>query len=106
MPKTPVADRNPSFEAGGVIKVSGNFLLDHEEDILGLVRHQGKLVAEKNPQAKITNIKKANGGLVITISDHNLAMKIGKALTSAYKGDHNYKFSHGDQFVEVEWKRD
>jgi len=106
MPRSPVADRNPSAESGGVIRISGAFLLDHEEDILNLVKHQGSLSEQKNPTAKVTTIEKSDGTIVVTASDHNLVMKIGKALTHAYKGSHNYKFRDGDKFVEVDWKRD
>lgn len=106
MPRDPVVSRNPKFERGGIVNISGAFLLDHEEDILNLVKHQGKLAAEKNAEHRVININKASGGIVVLVSDHNLAMKIGKALTHAYKGDHQYKFAQGEQFVEINWRRD
>jgi len=106
MPRHPIGFRNPEYEQGGVINISGAFLLDHEEDVLNLIKHQGKLAVEKNPAHKVTKIDKANGGIVVETSDHNLAMKIGKALTSAYKGEHQYKFREGEKFVEINWRRD
>ncbi|MFH1826339.1 MAG: hypothetical protein ABH823_03510 [bacterium] len=93
-------------EQGGIIRLSGQFLLDHEEDILSLIKHQAKLAEERNPGQKVTSIKKAKGGIVVQTSDHNLTMHIGKALTKAYKGIHQYKFSKGERFVEVDWQRD
>jgi len=98
--------RNPDTELGGVIKISGKFLLDHESDIVNLVNHEGKLAEERNPKAKINKIEKANGGLVVEVSEHNLAMRIGKALSSAYKGEHHYNFREGEKFAEVIWRRD
>ena len=99
--------RNPQkIEEGGLIKLSGAFLLDHEEEILNLVKKEGKLASERNEKAKLVKIDKANGSLAITTSDHNLALRIGKALTHAYKGQHSYKFLKGEKFVEVEWQRD
>lgn len=98
--------RNPDTELGGVIKISGAFLLDHEEDILNLVKHEGKLSEQKNPKARITKIEKVDGGILVEVTEHNLAMRIGKALQSAYKGEHHYNFRKGEKFAEVYWKRD
>jgi len=93
-------------EEGGIIKIYGAFLLDHEQDILNLVKHEGKLAEERNPAAKVAKIAKANGGFEVTTTDHNLALKIGKALSHAYKGEHTYKFLKEEKFVEVVWQRD
>jgi hypothetical protein len=115
MPKGPVGRekgvryeqwRNRDTELGGIIKISGKFLLDHEEEILNLVKHEGKLAEERNPKAKVSKIEKANGGIVVEVSEHNLAMRIGKALHNAYKGEHHYNFREGEKFAEVVWKRD
>lgn len=94
------------IEEGGLIKLSGSFLLDHEEEIVNLVKHEGKLAEQKNPLHKVTKIEKVDAGIVVQTSDHNLAMKIGKALNHAYKGKHQYKFLSGEKYVEVDWKRD
>lgn len=94
------------IEEGGIIKISGSFLLDHEEEIVNLVKHEGKLAEEKNPLHRVSKIEKANGGLVAEVTDHNLTLHIGKRLVSAYKGAHQYKFLKGEKFVEVDWRRD
>jgi hypothetical protein len=94
------------IEEGGVIRLSGKFLLDHEDEILGLIKHQGKLAEEKNADHKILNIEKVDGGITVRLSEHNLALHIGKALTHAYKGEHTYKFLDAEKFVEVDWRRD
>ncbi|OGB87337.1 hypothetical protein A3H38_00690 [candidate division WOR-1 bacterium RIFCSPLOWO2_02_FULL_46_20] len=99
--------RSPDkIEEGGVVNLSGAFLLDHEEEIINLVKHEGKLATERNPKAKVSKIAKANGGLLVETTDHNLALRIGKALYRAYKGDHQYKFLKDEKFVRVDWKRD
>ncbi|MBI5078823.1 hypothetical protein HZB08_02250 [Candidatus Saganbacteria bacterium] len=93
-------------EEGGVVRISGTFLLDHESDILNLVKHEGKLAEERGAAHRVTKIEKADGGIIVETSEHNLALRIGKALVSAYKGDHTYKFPRGEKFVEVDWRRD
>ena len=115
MPKGPVGRekgvryeqwRNPDAQEGGVIRISGGFLLDHEAEIVNLVKHEGRLAEERNHNARVTRIEKTDGGIVIETSDHNLAQRIGKALHRAYKGEHRFKFRPGEKFVEVDWKRD
>ena len=94
------------IEEGGVVRISGKFLLDHEEEIVSLVKHEAQKAEQKNPEHRISKIEKANGSIVVVVSDHNLAFHIGKALVHAYKGEHEYKFLKGEKFVEVIWKRD
>ena len=98
--------KQKEVEEGGVVRISGNFLLDHEADILNLVKHQGKLAEQKNPDHRVVKIGKEKGRIVVETSDHNLAMRIGKALSHAYRGKHKYKFMAGEKFVEVDWQRD
>lgn len=95
-----------AIEQGGLIKLSGAFLLDHADELVNLIKHEGKLAEQRNPLHKVSKIDKVNGGVVVETTDHNLAMHIGKALVHAYKGEHKYKFSKDENFVEVDWKRD
>ncbi len=94
------------IEEGGIIRLTGKFLLDHEEEILGLIKREGTLAEQKNPAHKVAAIDKVDGGILVQITDHNLAMHIGKSLVHAYKGQHDYKFLEGERYVEVDWKRD
>lgn len=113
MSRGPVGDRHfegfmipKKIEQGGIIRISGAFLLDHEEEIISLVKHEAQLAEKKNAGYRINKIEKANGGITVEVSEHNLALHIGKALHHAYKGQHQYKFRPGEKFVEVDWKRD
>ncbi len=94
------------MEEGGVINISGKFLLDHESDIVSLIKHQADLAAQKNPAHRLTRLDKVNGGIVVGFSDHNVTLHVGKALANAYKGEHKFKFLKGEKFVEVDWKKD
>lgn len=98
--------RPQKIEEGGIIRMSGAFLLDHEEEILNLVKTEGRLGKERNPGSYITKIQKADGKILVETSSHSLAMHIGKSLQRAYKGEHEYKFLKGEKFVEVNWRRD
>lgn len=94
------------IEAGGMVTLSGAFLKDHEEEILGLIKHESSCAEQDNPAHKVTNIEKKDGKIIVTTSMHGLAMHIGKSLMHAYKGEHKFTFSHDEKYVEVEWKRD
>ena len=94
------------IEEGGVINISGKFLLDHEDEVVNLIKHQAEMAAQKNPDHRLTRLDKVDGSIVAGFSDHNLTLHIGKALSRAYKGEHNFKFLKGEKFVEVDWKRD
>lgn len=94
------------IEEGGVIRLFGKFLLDHEDEIVNLVKHEGNLAEQRNPKHRVNKIEKGSGGIVAETSTHNLALHIGKCLVHAYKGKHEYRFLKGEKFVEVIWRRD
>jgi len=98
--------KQKKVEEGGVIHISGSFLADHADEIINLVKHEGKAWEADNPTAKLTSIEKANGGFKVETTNHKLALHIGKCLHKAYKGLHEYKFLKQEKFVEVNWKRD
>ena len=75
-------DSRNKIEEGGLLKISGNFLLDHEEEVLNLVKHEGRMAAEKNPNARVIGIEKKDGGIEVSISDHNLALHIGRLMNA------------------------
>lgn len=99
--------RDPEkIEEGGLLRISGAFILDHEEEILNLIKKEGKLEEQRNPNARIKKIEKNNGGISVETTHHSLAMHMGKSLQRAYKGEHKYRFLKGQKYVEVDWKRD
>lgn len=98
--------RNPDVEEGGIVRIAGKFLLDHETEILNLIKHEDKLAQERNPNHKVTKIEKIDDMIVVEVSVHNLAERIGHALKSAYKGEIDLKFRPGEKFVEIDWRRD
>ena len=50
------------IEEGGIIRLSGKFLLDHGEEVIGLMKHEGEAAEKKNPHHRITRIEKVDGG--------------------------------------------
>lgn len=94
------------IEEGGVLNISGNFIKDHSDEILNLIKNESAVFEKKNAAHKILDIKKSDNSIVVDFTEHHLAMHVGKALVHAYKGEHEYKFLPGEKYVEVDWKRD
>lgn len=93
-------------EKGGIVKISGAFLLDHEDDILNLVKKESQVAEGQNPEHRVTKIEKIDGRITVQVSEHTLASHIGKSLSRAYKGELETKYHEGEMFSEVSWKRD
>ncbi|HTY12915.1 MAG TPA: hypothetical protein VMD02_01870 [Candidatus Omnitrophota bacterium] len=98
--------QNTQKEAGGLVRIRGAFLKDHENDIVNLVKSESGRSAAHNPEHRVTDISKVDGGIDVTTSESSLAMHIGKSLNLAYKGEHKFTFSHDEKYIEVDWKRD
>lgn len=93
------------IEEGGLIKLSGSFLLDHETDLINLINNEGKLAEDHDAKSRLVKVEKKDGAIWAVTSTHNLALHIGKALTHAYQGSHEFKFLNGEKYVEVHWER-
>lgn len=88
------------IEEGGLLRLSGAFIVDHEGELLNLIKNEAK-----NPE-QISKIEKIDGSIYVHVNNHSLANHLGKALVRAYKGEHSFKFLKGEKFVEVDWRRD
>lgn len=90
----------------GIIRLAGNFVSEHREEIVNLLHSEEKRAMEKNPLERIMKIEKGDGGIYAETTSDSLALRIGRVLSRAYKGKSDYKFRYGDKFVMVEWRRD
>ena len=93
-------------EAGGLVRVRGAFLKDHEDEIVNLIKHESRMAEQENPEYKVSEIAKVDGGLDVATTSSSLAKHIGKSLSMAYKGEHKYTFSQDEKYIEVDWRRD
>lgn len=97
-----IHDRNP----GGVVYLDGSYLRSHQEEILNVAKNQEKLAREQRPLQRIMWIKPNGGSLEIATTNFHLARRIGEAIHHAHKGELDIKYSDGDRFARVYWKRD
>jgi len=94
-------DNNP----GGVITLTGEYLVKHEEEILDLIKNKEALYRGKNPLGRIMEISQEGNVLTIATTEDKLAEKLGRDVYKAHKGDLHYKWSENESFVRVNWAR-
>jgi NMD protein affecting ribosome stability and mRNA decay len=96
--------RQDSFP-GGIIQLSGEFLVPKKEEILHLVRNEEARAKENNPLERIISIKDNIKSVEIQTTSDRFAQRIGMEIHRAYKGDVTYHWSRGDKFIRVKWHR-
>lgn len=90
----------------GYVKLSGDFLAKHREEIDHLINNETARAWEDNPLSKIISIDDSHDALLITTTTEHLAERLGHALEKAYDGEVSYHFAHEDKLVRVTWHRD
>jgi len=93
-------------ELEGIVKLEGDFLKEHKEELTHLVQRIEEQVRNRNIAARIASISNSPDGMLVETTDEHLAEKIGKEVEKAYKGELEIKWRRKDRFVRVTWRRD
>jgi rubredoxin len=101
----PACQRTEDHNPGGVVTLSGPYLASHKAEILNTIRHQEAKSREKNPIARIMEIKEEVGRITVTTTEDKLAQKLGREVFKSQKGELHYQWSHDQNLVRVEWMR-
>jgi NMD protein affecting ribosome stability and mRNA decay len=96
-----IKDRFP----GGIVRLKGEFLNSHREEIMNLIKNEEHRAKGFNPLERIMEITKIKKGLEITTTNEKLAQRIAKSLERAYQGSVDYKWSNGTKLLRAEWER-
>jgi NMD protein affecting ribosome stability and mRNA decay len=94
-------DNNP----GGIVTLSGEYMHQHEVEILDLLKHKESYYRAKNPLGRIMEINQEGNVLTISTTEDKLAQKLGRDVYKAHKGALHYKWNHDESFVRVSWIR-
>ena len=94
-------DRLPA----GLLYLSGSYLEKHREEILNIANNQSHSAALHRPLQRIMWIEREADKTEIATTDSHLAMRIGKAIEDACKGNLIIKHAHDAQLVRVYWER-
>ncbi|MFC2079025.1 BCAM0308 family protein [Candidatus Bipolaricaulota bacterium] len=94
-------DRLPA----GLLYLSGPYLDQHRAEILSIASNQSHSAALHRPLQRIMWIEQGTDNTEIATTDSHLALRIGKAIEDACKGDLIIKHAHDAQLVRVYWER-
>jgi len=89
----------------GLLYLSGSYLDRHREEILNIASNQSESAAAQRPLQRIMWIEQGTDKTEIATTDSHLAMRIGKAIEGACKGDLTIKHAHDTQLVRLYWER-
>lgn len=103
------ADRRTDW--AGKVDYEGEVILENlisrdKNEILNLIRNIGKRAIKRDPQDQIIRIKDEGRRVIITTTENQLAVSIGKQVDRAFKGGNlEIKWSHEDAPARVRWTR-
>lgn len=104
--KCPACRKIEERFAMGIVSISGDFVAEHRDDIVNLVKSEERRAMQKNPMERLISVEKKDSGVHVETTTDSLALRIGRVLNRAYKGDVKFNFHYGDKQVEIKWHRD
>ena len=99
----PACRRVRERHAGGIVTLSGPFLLAHRDEILDIVRARETHEKAQHALERIIAIEPAGDDLVVTTTEPHLARAIVHALHGAFKGE--TELNEGQSPVRATWRR-
>ncbi len=90
----------------GYLTVSGEFFVEHKEEIVKLLEKEASRVAGRNVMDRIIQmVPEGKDRLVVETTTEKMAQHLGRTVYKAYKGDLNFRWSETNRFVRVYWNR-
>jgi hypothetical protein len=102
----PTCRKSDVKDPGGIVTLSGGFWRQHRDEILNQIRNEEQESIKTHPQERLISIAEEGDDLVVWTTNEKLAQRLGRALEKAYDGELEYKWSHDDKLVRVNWSRD
>jgi NMD protein affecting ribosome stability and mRNA decay len=103
--KCPACHRIQDKVPAGFLTLSGEFLQQHKEEILNLIRNYEEREKKEHPLKRVMNIEEQEQGLLVTFTDPHLARGIGEALHRAYEGEFDFQYTEEEYMLRASWKR-
>jgi hypothetical protein len=89
-----------------VLKISGDFVWSHRDEILNLIRNESNDALSDNPLERVMSMETQGDEILISTTNEKLAQKIGRAIHRAYRGNLEYKWSEDNRLARVYWSRE
>jgi NMD protein affecting ribosome stability and mRNA decay len=103
----PACHEQMAHLSDGVLHIGGAGVKPHLTEIKGIVMHMAKNAEAKNILDRLERIDEEKGGLTVYTTMNQLAVRMGKAVASAFKGGKLViKWSRNDKPAEVWWTYD
>ncbi len=87
------------------LELSGNFLAEHRDEIMNLIRNLEAREKAEHPLKRLMAITESEDGLSVTFTDAHLALGAGEAIHDAYEGELDYEYAKEDTMLRVSWTR-
>ena len=101
----PACQRTKDGNPAGVATFGGEYLLEHEAEIVNAIKNIEDKTRAKNPLARIMNLGRDGKTVTVATTDDKLAQKLGKDIFKAYSGKLEFHWSKEASFVRVNWSR-
>jgi NMD protein affecting ribosome stability and mRNA decay len=90
----------------GYLTLSGEFLVQHKEEIVKLLEKEAAKVGRRSFDDRIAQMMpEGEDKLVVETTTEKLAQHLGRTIYKAYKGDLSFRWSEPSRFVRVYWSR-
>lgn len=89
----------------GIVELKGEFLKNHKEEILNLIKNIEEKEKSLRPLERIASIEE-NITMTIKTTYEHIARRIGEAVHKAYKGELKINYTEKSNLLRVEWQRD
>lgn len=90
--------------AEGFLKIHWPNWGAHKAEVLSLIHNEEHQAARNNPLERVMTIRTRPDGADIETTTEHFAQRLGKHLDRAFKGSIEYRWSHKDKCVRVEWQ--
>jgi NMD protein affecting ribosome stability and mRNA decay len=101
----PTCQRIEDAYPAGIVTLSGKFVQEHRDEILGLVHNVEARERGEHPLKRIMELRDQGAEISITTTDLHLARSIGDSLHHAYAGELDYQYTKEADLLRVTWKR-
>jgi NMD protein affecting ribosome stability and mRNA decay len=96
-----IADKYPA----GLIEIKGNFIKEHSEELVNLIRNVEKVEKSEHPLERIMTMTELKDHTLVTTTGVHIARRIGEALSRSYAGDYSFQYADAEKSIRISWER-
>lgn len=91
----------------GVAVFEGTYLDEHRrQELKNIIKNIENAIREKRPLQRVIKIDEEKDRITVYTTYDHLARRIGEAVYKSFKGDLIIKYSDGERFARIYWRRD